>query len=161
MAKRAIIVEENDKHYPAVEAMIFGGDTKPAKEKKEKKKKGKEKEEEVSCTSGYDFDDMNLAQAKKAVREAGYLKRISGSYTKEDLIEILKNGGVKEEGEEEKEEESEEEKAVEVGMKVTFKVKGKEHKGKVKAIDYDKGKVKVKSKVDGKTYSVDPEKLSL
>ena len=46
-------------------------------------------------------------------------------------------------------------------MKVKFKVKSKEHKGKVKSIDYDKGKVIVKSKTDGKQYTVDPDKLSI
>ncbi len=171
MAIKAIIVYEDDEIYPAVESMVES--TAPKKSNKKGKGKKKEKEEEET-EGGDDYDSMTLPQLKKAVRAEGYLKRITAKYSEDDLREMLRNGGPKEEEESEeepkkkekkgkakKEEENEEETAVEVGMKVKFKVKNKEHSGKVKSIDYDSGKVKVKSKVDKKTYSVDPEKLSL
>ena len=171
---RSITITSDDPLYAKILGMLSGDDDSPLPQV----------DDEAESSDGDDYDGMDRKALKKLVREKCGISRISAKIDDDELRKMLRmadEGGdeeeedeeeaeeeeAEEEAEEEDEEEAEEEEddedeiALEVGMKVKVKVQGKLQAAKVEKIDYESGKVKVRTVKTKKLYNVSPEKLEL
>ncbi len=117
-------------------------------------------EKEAEAEPEDELDGLDRAGLKKVIADEELDVKVVKTTTEDAIRAAIREarGAAEPEGGAAAAEE-EEFKELAVGTAVKFKVKGKTHTGKVTAIDYDNGKVKVKSDTDKKAYEVTPDDL--